>query len=386
MEPVLTFSNLMSVPTNPPSDHGLVPMGFNTHFAPSAASHPRPPASMLALVQPTNPIPDGYPSPIFISLDHTKPVPPSVFPSLSAVLSTMATPVYVTCISSARAACASRLYLAYNSSTPAHSVIASARANGEKWVDNANLVAWVRSTLAPFSPELIFRQLFEKESSTYTYVLGCPETKVGIIIDPVDSTVERDLKVTRELGLDIKYAINTHAHADHVTGTALFRTAEAEQGRKVVSVISEKSGAKADAKVKDGDVISFGGRSVSVRETPGHTNGCLTFVMDDLSIAFTGDTLLIRGCGRTDFQEGDAGTLYDSVHEKIFTLPSHCFVHPAHDYQGRTRSTVGEEIEFNPRLGKGNSKQDFIKIMGELNLSHPKMIDVALPKNMNCGV
>jgi sulfur dioxygenase len=152
----------------------------------------------------------------------------------------------------------------------------------------------------------------------------------------------------------------------------------------VLSVLSKASAGQADQLVVEGDVISFGNRSLKVLSTPGHTEGCISFVMDDESRVFTGDTLLIRGCGRTDFQGGDAGLLWDGVRSKLFTLPPTCAVYPAHDYKGRTQSTIGEEVELNPRLTK--SKEEFQEIMANLGLNRPAKMDTAVPANMRCGV
>ncbi|KTF81758.1 hypothetical protein cypCar_00033267 [Cyprinus carpio] len=163
-------------------------------------------------------------------------------------------------------------------------------------------------------------------------------------------------------------AVNTHCHADHITGTGLLK-------KKVFglkSAISKHSGAAADIQLSEGDRISFGKHCLTVRETPGHTDGCVTYVSEDEGMAFTGDALLIRGCGRTDFQQGSPHRLYESVHKKIFTLPGHCFIYPAHDYKGQTVSTVDEEKKFNPRLTK--TLQEFVNIMNNLNLPKPKKI------------
>jgi len=227
---------------------------------------------------------------------------------------------------------------------------------------------------------LFFRQLFEGVSSTYTYLLADRETKEAVLIDPVLETVDRDLKLLEELGLTLKMAVNTHCHADHITGTGLLKQ------RLVVlkSGISKHSGAAADVLLGDGDKISFGKYSLTVRETPGHTDGCVTLVTGDQSMAFTGDALLIRGCGRTDFQQGCPKRLYQSVHQKIFTLPAHCLIYPAHDYKGQTVSTVGEERKFNPRLTK--SLEEFVEIMNNLNLPKPAKIDIAVPANLVCGL
>ncbi|KAM9353047.1 persulfide dioxygenase ETHE1, mitochondrial [Symphorus nematophorus] len=227
---------------------------------------------------------------------------------------------------------------------------------------------------------LLFRQLFEAESSTYTYLLADTETKDAILIDPVLETIDRDLKLIRELCLNLKVAVNTHCHADHITSTGLMK--KRLVGLK--SAISKFSGASADILLSEGDKIAFGKHYVSVRETPGHTDGCVVLVTGDQSMAFTGDALLIRGCGRTDFQQGCPKKLYNSVHQKIFTLPDHCLVYPAHDYLGQTVSTVGEERKFNPRLTK--SLEEFVNIMNNLNLPKPKKIDISVPANLVCGV
>lgn len=226
---------------------------------------------------------------------------------------------------------------------------------------------------------LFFRQFFEGASSTYTYLLACPDSKEAILIDPVVETADRDAQYVQELGLNLKYAINTHCHADHVTGTAALKGFFPS----MVTAISKASGARAEHHFEEGDKLEFGSRHLSCLATPGHTDGCFSFLLDDQSMVFTGDTLLIRGCGRTDFQAGNAGGLYDNVHAKLFTLPDSCAVFPAHDYKGRTQSSIGEEKQFNLRLTK--SKEEFVAIMDGLNLSYPKQIDRALPLNMRCG-
>uniref|UniRef100_UPI00398F2787 persulfide dioxygenase ETHE1, mitochondrial isoform X1 n=2 Tax=Pristiophorus japonicus TaxID=55135 RepID=UPI00398F2787 len=227
---------------------------------------------------------------------------------------------------------------------------------------------------------LIFRQLFEKISCTYTYLLGDVQSKEAVIIDPVLETVSRDVKLIQELGLNLLYAANTHCHADHVTGTGLMKTMM--PGCR--SVISNDSGALADICIKEGDYINFGKFFLEARSTPGHTDGCLTYVLNDSSMAFTGDALLIRGCGRTDFQQGCPKTLYQSVHEKIFSLPADCLLYPAHDYTGQTVTTVEEERRLNPRLTKPLA--EYIDIMNNLNLPKPSQIDIAVPANLRCGI
>ncbi|CAI2729100.1 unnamed protein product [Schistosoma spindalis] len=226
---------------------------------------------------------------------------------------------------------------------------------------------------------LIFRQLFEKVSSTYTYLLADSHTKDAVLIDPVLETVERDKKLISQLDLKLGPIINTHLHADHVTGSGLLKQIPGS-----FSVLSHYDGVKVDKIIKHGDVIKFGNFELECRSTPGHTSGCMTLVLHSAGVAFTGDTLLIRGCGRTDFQGGSAETLYDSVYSQIFSLPSDYTLFPAHDYLGNTMTTVGEEKAFNPRLTK--TKNEFIKIMNELNLPLPKQIERAIPLNLKCGI
>lgn len=227
---------------------------------------------------------------------------------------------------------------------------------------------------------LLFRQLFDRQSCTYTYLLADTETKEAVLIDPVLETLDRDVKLVKELGLNLKVAVNTHCHADHITSTGLMK----KKLFGLKSAICSHSGAQADVLVKEGDKIAFGRHSLVVRETPGHTDGCMTLVTGDESMAFTGDALLIRGCGRTDFQQGCSKRLYESVHKKIFTLPDSCLIYPAHDYQGQTVSTVGEERKFNPRLTK--PLEEFVEIMNNLNLPRPDKIDIAVPANLVCGL
>ncbi|KAG8386682.1 hypothetical protein BUALT_Bualt03G0174400 [Buddleja alternifolia] len=236
--------------------------------------------------------------------------------------------------------------------------------------------------------KLVFRQLFEKDSSTYTYLLADAShpDKPALLVDPVDKTVDRDLSLVKELGLKLMYAINTHVHADHVTGTGLLKS----KAPGVKSIISKASKAKADLFVEPGDRICFGDLFLEVRATPGHTLGCVTYVTEDgpdqpqPRMAFTGDALLIRGCGRTDFQGGSSEQLYNVCSKQIFTLPKDTLVYPAHDYKGFSVSTVGEEMMYNPRLTK--DEETFKNIMANLNLSYPKMIDIAVPANMVCGL
>jgi sulfur dioxygenase len=228
---------------------------------------------------------------------------------------------------------------------------------------------------------MIFRQLFDPQSSTYTYLLADENSREAILIDPVFEQVRREIALIRELDLKLKFTLDTHVHADHVTGAWLLKE---KLGCKIA--LSNASGAEgADLYLKQGDRVNFGARYVEARATPGHTNGCMTYVLDDLSAAFTGDALLIRGCGRTDFQQGSAKTLFNSVRAQIFTLPATCTIYPGHDYNGSTSSSVGEEKTYNPRLGTNIREDDFRGYMDNLGLPHPKKMDVAVPANLKCG-
>lgn len=228
---------------------------------------------------------------------------------------------------------------------------------------------------------LIFRQLFDPESSTYTYLLADGVAGEAILIDPVFGQVPRDCALLRELGLKLLATLETHVHADHVTGAWLLK----EHLASGIALSADSGAEGADRYLKDRDRIQFGQRYLEVRTTPGHTNGCLTYVLDDESKAFTGDCLLIRGCGRTDFQQGDARAMYRSVHAQIFSLPEECLLYPGHDYRGLTVTSVAEERRFNPRLGGQLSENDFVGYMRALGLPHPKQMDIAVPANLKCG-
>jgi glyoxylase-like metal-dependent hydrolase (beta-lactamase superfamily II)/rhodanese-related sulfurtransferase len=228
---------------------------------------------------------------------------------------------------------------------------------------------------------LVFRQLFDPQSSTYTYLLGDRASGAALLIDPVFEQVRRDAALIGELGLNLLATLETHVHADHVTGASLLKR---RTGSRIM--LSAASGAEgADRYLTQDDVVVFGARRLLVRATPGHTNSCLTYVLDDHSMAFTGDCLLIRGAGRTDFQEGDTAAMYRSIHEQIFTLPDECLLYPAHDYRGLTVTSVAEERRFNPRIGGEISLGDFTGYMKNLGLAHPKLMDIAVPANLRCG-
>lgn len=233
----------------------------------------------------------------------------------------------------------------------------------------------------PFSSSaLLMRQLFDRETCTYTYLLVDPNTSEGIIIDPVKEQFERDLQAIEELGVELLYVLDTHIHADHSTSAGMIRQ---NTGAKIVfGEATEIQGI--DLAVKQGDTITFGHFELKVIATPGHTSGCTSYYVDGM--VFTGDTLFIRGCGRTDFQGGNAETLYESITEKLFALPDDTRIYPGHDYKGRLWSTIGEEKQWNPRVGQRKTKAEFVDIMNHLNLAMPKKINEAVPANMSCGI
>ena len=228
---------------------------------------------------------------------------------------------------------------------------------------------------------LIFRQLFDPVSSTYTYLLGDAASGEAVLIDPVYEHERRDRALLRELGLRLVATLDTHVHADHVTGAWLLKQRCGSQ----ILLSAQAGAAQADRLLQHGDTVPFGSRHLQVRATPGHTNGCLSYVLDDHSMAFTGDSLLIRGCGRTDFQQGSAPMLFRSVREQILSLPPTCLLYPGHDYRGLTVTSVAEELRFNPRLGGEVDAGDFAGYMQNLGLPHPKLMDIAVPANLRCG-
>lgn len=229
---------------------------------------------------------------------------------------------------------------------------------------------------------MLFRQMYEPESSTYTYLIGCQDTRRALLIDPVMETVERDLAAIREFGLELAFTLETHVHADHVTSACRLRSLT---GCKIAYPAADAL-ACADVSVSEDQPLTVGSIKLEALFTPGHTDGHNSYVVEAPGVlrAFTGDALLIDGCGRTDFQNGDAATLYRSVTEKIFTLPDDCLVYPAHDYKHRHVSTVAQERQRNPRLA-GKTVAEFVTIMAGLNLPYPKKIDVAVPANRLCG-
>jgi glyoxylase-like metal-dependent hydrolase (beta-lactamase superfamily II)/rhodanese-related sulfurtransferase len=228
---------------------------------------------------------------------------------------------------------------------------------------------------------MLFRQLADAASSTYTYLLADEISRKAVIIDPVFEQHARDAALIRELGLELVATLDTHCHADHVSGAWLMKRVT---GSRIG--LSPAYGAKnVDLPLAHGDVIPFGNEKLHVRVTPGHTDGCLSFVTDNKGMVFTGDALLIRGAGRTDFQNGCASKLFDSIQSQIFTLPDECQIYPGHDYDGRTQSSVGEERQHNPRIGGNARREDFVGYMTNMALPHPKQIAVAVPANLRGG-
>ena len=226
--------------------------------------------------------------------------------------------------------------------------------------------------------QLLFRQLIDPTSSTYTYLLADPTSREAVLIDPVFEQATRDITMIHELELKLVATLETHVH-DHVGGARLRN----HFGSQVI--LAEASGATgADRYVAQDDEIHFSGRSLTVRATPGHTNGCVSFVLDDESMVFTGDALMIRGCGRTDFQQGSAATLFDSIHSQIFTLPETCIIYPGHDYRGLTATSVGEEKQHNPRLGRSILRDDFVGHVQPWPAA-PQKMDIAVPANLLCS-
>ncbi|MDH5396111.1 MAG: MBL fold metallo-hydrolase [Gammaproteobacteria bacterium] len=227
---------------------------------------------------------------------------------------------------------------------------------------------------------MFVRQLFDRDTSTYTYIIADEKTSEAAIIDPVKEQFERDVLLLNQLGFKLKYVLETHVHADHITSSGHLREKFSAQ-----VALHENSGAKcADLLLKDGDVLKLGDIEVKAIHTPGHTNADLSFAAE--GYVFTGDALLVRDCGRTDFQLGDSATLYHSINEKIFSLGDATVIYPGHDYYGFTASTVKEEKLYNNRLGNGKTEDEFVEIMANLDLALPKRIKESVPGNTNCGL
>ena len=227
---------------------------------------------------------------------------------------------------------------------------------------------------------MIFRQLFEPLSSTYTYLLGCEATGQAVLIDPVIVSMERDVAEIKRLGLTLAYSLDTHIHADHITAALELKN---KLGSKIAAPAFDRLPC-ADVGIEEGTPFSVGNIQLQPLHTPGHTAGHFAYLCGDK--VFTGDALLIEGCGRTDFQDGDAAALYESVTAKLFSLPDDALVYPAHDYQDRRVSSIAQEKKRNPRLGQERTLEQFRQIMAKLDLPYPKFIDFAVPGNRRCGV
>jgi sulfur dioxygenase len=229
----------------------------------------------------------------------------------------------------------------------------------------------------------MFKQLFDQESSTYTYLLSDEHSREAVMIDPVASHIEAYIALIKQHDLHLTYALETHVHADHITASGQLR-----ERLKAITGVGELCGAStADLQFNDGDTVEFGKQSLRVIATPGHTAGSMSYLWlnETQARVFTGDALLINGCGRTDFQGGDAGVLFDSITQKLLCLPDETLVYPGHDYQGRQVSCIGQEKAINARLA-GKTREAFIDIMHNLNLPKPRLIDIAVPANRRCGV
>ncbi len=222
-------------------------------------------------------------------------------------------------------------------------------------------------------------QLFDPATSTYSYLLWDETTRQAALIDPVREQFERDARFIEQRGLDLRYTLETHIHADHVTASAPLR----ERFGSKVAVHGNSHADCADILLQDGDVLTLGEQRIHCLYTPGHTDTDISYLID--GAVFTGDALLIDGCGRTDFQSGDARALYRSITQKLFTLADDTRVYPGHDYHGFTASTIGHEKAFNERLGNGRSEAEFVAIMESLELDPPRQIDIAVPGNLRCG-
>lgn len=226
---------------------------------------------------------------------------------------------------------------------------------------------------------MFFRQLFDLESKTYTYLIADPKTQEAVLVDPVLEQVERDRNLLQELGFKLRYCLETHIHADHITGTAKLRELTGSLG-----VLPEKAQAVcADRLIRDGEMLLLRSISIQAIATPGHTDSHMAYRVNNDRV-LTGDALFIRGCGRTDFQGGDAAVLFNSVTQRLFTLPDETLVYPAHDYRGFTVSTIGEERRWNPRFA-GRDRPSFIELMTDLKLPEPQKMMEAIPANEHCG-
>ena len=241
----------------------------------------------------------------------------------------------------------------------------------------------MKFTKHPTSDAMIFHQLFESDSSTFTYLIADPDSREALLIDPVRETVERDLQLIKDLDLKLTATLETHVHADHLTGAQRLKS----QTQCKIAYPAMVQSSCIDIGIKEGEAFKLGHIELNPLYTPGHTDHHHAYLIDTpvQKFLFTGDALLIESCGRTDFQSGDAETLYNSIHNKIFSLPDETLVYPGHDYESRFITTVAQEKARNPRLGGGKNKEEFVEIMNNLDLPYPRKIDFAVPGNEMCG-
>lgn len=226
---------------------------------------------------------------------------------------------------------------------------------------------------------MLFRQLFDPSTSTYTYLVADPQTAKAALIDPVLEQVDRDVTLLKQLGLTLRYCLETHVHADHITGAGQLR-----QQTGCASVVPQKAQVEcATQLIADGDRLHIGAVEIEAIATPGHTDSHMAYLINGTHL-LTGDALLIRGCGRTDFQNGNAIALFDAVTQRLFTLPDSTLIYPGHDYRGQTVSTIGEEKQWNPRF-VGRGREEFQQLMSHLNLPNPQKMAEAVPANERCG-
>lgn len=230
---------------------------------------------------------------------------------------------------------------------------------------------------------MIFKQLQEADSSTYTYLLSCEDTGETVLIDPVLDTAERDLKLIANMGLKLSYTLDTHIHADHLSGAQRLKALSGSQ----IAYPAIDELACADIGVREGRVFQVGNIEIHPLFSPGHTDHHHAYMVNNGTqlMLFSGDALLIDACGRTDFQSGDASMLYHSIHNKFFNLPDETLVYPCHDYEGRCITTIAQEKQRNPRLGQNKSEEEFVALMNALDLPYPRKIDFAVPGNKLCG-
>jgi len=231
---------------------------------------------------------------------------------------------------------------------------------------------------------MLFKQLLEPDSCTYTYLLSCDQTGETVLIDPVLDTAERDLKILNDMGLKLTYTLDTHIHADHLSGAQRLKSLSGSQ----IAYPALDALDCVDIGIEEGTPFKVGNITIHPLFTPGHTDHHHAYLIDNgiQKMLFSGDALLIEACGRTDFQSGDATTLYQSIHKKFFTLPDETLVYPGHDYERRFITTIAQEKERNPRLGKNKSLKEFVNIMETMDLPYPRKIDFAVPGNQMCGV